>query len=39
MAKNAIDGQEQVELALSQAQLAGDDVDVANLCLGKALAL
>jgi hypothetical protein len=36
---HAIDGQEQVELAFRQAQLAVVDVDVADLCLGKALAL
>src|SRR5215212_11461715 len=34
-----INGQKHVELAFRQAQLAGVDVHVADLCLGKALAL
>ena len=37
--RDAIDGQEEEDLALGRAQLAGVDVDVTDLGLGEALAL
>jgi hypothetical protein len=37
--RDAIDGQEEEDLALGRAQLAGIDVDVTDLSLSEALAL